>query len=420
MIILTKENTMAKATKAKGTGKISLAPRVKKPKTARKPMILDEKYTGAEPVWEGWEKWSIERFRKEQHRGFYYYNYHNAPRDLIPNVIKWMETNGYAKDEIRNFKETPDWATTSTMGSLATMLLRGMPTKHPNSEDRDNAEWLREKIGELIAKGKELAESKKKEEKRTSGTVQPSIQDRIRSSAHVIAEDIDAWLEGFIKDPNAFDPKGFNVVNHFKSREANQAHARVIRESYAERKAEYELLVNPGKTKDEQLIEGYKTYTKGQQRNMLAALTEIVAACDMLLQTAKVARKVRAKKAPSKEKLVAKIKYKATDDRYKLVSIKPEDALQSLELWVFNSKTRKLGCYVATDLASLSVKGTTIINFDESKSVAKTVRKPEEFLRDVKSLPKTKMRKLYESINSVETKLNGRINADMLLLKAYN
>jgi len=306
------------------------------------------------------------------------------------------------------------------MGSLATMLLRGMPTLHPQSEDRDNADWLREKVNELVIKGKNLMESKRTEEKRISGTVQPSIQDRIRTSAYAIAEDIDTWLEGFTKDPEKFDPKGFNVVAHFKSKEANQAHARVIREEYAELKTEYDLLVNPGKTKDEQLIEGYKTYTKGQQRNMLAALTEVVAACDMLLQTAKVARKVRAKKAPSKEKLVAKIKYKATDDRYKLVSIKPEDALQSLELWVFNSKTRKLGCYVATDLAALSIKGTTIINFDESKSVAKTVRKPEEFLRDVKSLPKTKMRKLYESINSVETKLNGRINLDMLLLKAYN
>ena len=410
----------ATKSKAKGTGKISLAPRVKKPTTARKPMILDEKYTGAEPVWDSWEKWSIERFRKEQHRGFYYYNYHNAPRDLIPNVVKWMETNGYAKEDIRSFKECPDWMTTSTMGSLATMLLRGMPTKHTQSEERDNADWLREKIGELVAKGKTLIESKKNDEKRTSGTVQPSIQDRIRASAYLIAEDIDTWLEGFTTDPEKFDPKGFNVVAHFKGKEANQAHARVIREFYVELKAEYDQLVNPGKTKDEQLIEGYKTYTKGQQRNMLAALTEVVAACDMLLQTAKVARKVRAKKAPSKEKLVSKIKYKATDDRFKLVSIKPEDVLQSLELWVFNSKTRKLGCYVATDLASLSIKGTTIVNFDESKSVAKTVRKPEEFLRDVKSLPKTKMRKLYESINSVETKLNGRINTDMLLLKAYN
>jgi hypothetical protein len=118
--------------------------------------------------------------------------------------------------------------------------------------------------------------------------------------------------------------------------------------------------------------------------------------------------------------LVAKVKYKATDDRYKLVSIKPEDAVQSLELWVFNAKTRKLGCYVASDTAALSIKGTSIINFNEAKSVAKTVRKPEEFLKDVKGLPKTKLRRLYESINGVETKMNGRINADILLLKAYN
>jgi hypothetical protein len=153
---------------------------------------------------------------------------------------------------------------------------------------------------------------------------------------------------------------------------------------------------------------------------MQAALTEIIAACDMFLQKAKVERKPRAKKAPSTEKLVSKLKFKASDDRYKLVSIKPEECLRALELWVFNTKTRKLGCYVASDLAALSIKGTTIINFNESKSIAKTVRKPEEFFRDVKSLPKTKMRKMYESINSVETKMNGRINADMILLRSYN
>ena len=153
---------------------------------------------------------------------------------------------------------------------------------------------------------------------------------------------------------------------------------------------------------------------------MQAALTEIIAACDMILQKAKVSRKVRAKKAPSKEKLVAKLKFKESDDRYKLVSIKPEEALQSMELWVFNTKTRKLGVYVASDTAALSIKGTTIINYNENKSVARTVRKPEEFFRDVKSLPKTKMRKLYESINGVEVKMNGRINADIVLLKTFS
>jgi hypothetical protein len=229
-------------------------------------------------------------------------------------------------------------------------------------------------------------------------------------------------LEAFITDPENFNPKSFNVISYFKTNGINQAHARIIRDKYAYNKEDYDELLAPPKVKDDaytQLVEAYSCYTKAQQKNMQSALNEILSACDMFLQQAKVNRKVRAKKAPSKEKLVAKLKYKLSDDRYKLVSMKPEDCLQALEIWVFNTKTRKLGCYVASDTAALSVKGTTIINFNEAKSKAKTVRKPEELFKDSSSLPKTKMRKLYDSINSVETLLNGRINTDMILLKAY-
>lgn len=411
---------MAKAArKAKGTGKISLAPRAKKAKVARRPTLLDEKYTGSEPVWEGSERWSIERFRKEQHRGFYFYNYHNAAKDLIPNVIKWMESEKYTKDEIRAYKENPDWTTTSTIGALATMLLNGMPELHPASEDRSSKIFLKEKIDDLVKSGKELLKEKKQDEKKSANVYQPTIQERVRDAAFSISDEIETWLDGFITDPAKFDPKGFNVINHFKSREINQAHARVIRDYYAPYVEELTIATTATK-KDEQVLEGYRCYTKQQLKNKLAAVEEVIAACNMFLQQAKVNRKPKAKKPVAKEKLVSKLKYKASDDRYKLVSIKPEDAVNCLELWVFNAKTRKLGCYVATDLAALSIKGTSIINFNEARSIAKTVRKPEEMFKDIKNLPKTKMRKLYEGINSVETKMNGRINADILLLKAYN
>lgn len=410
---------MAKAArKAKGTGKISLAPRAKKAKVVRRPTLLDEKYTGSEPVWEGSERWSIERFRKEQHRGFYYYNYHVTAKDLIPNVIKWMEQQKYSKDEIRAYKENPDWATSSTMGALATMLLNGMPSKHSASEDRDSTEFLKEKISDLIQIGKGQLKEKKQNEKKTANVPQLSIQDRVRESAFNNIDDIENWLDGFITEPKTFDPKSFNVINHFKSKEINQAHARVIRDYYTPYLEEIQTVVN--NKKDEQITEGYKSYTKPQLKNKQTALEEVIAACNMFLEQAKVNRKPRAKKAPSKEKLVAKMKYKLNDDRYKLVSIKPEDCLQALELWVFNTKTRKLGCYVANDTAALSVKGTSIINFNEGKSVAKTIRKPEEFFKDIKNLPKTKMRKSYEGINSIETRMNGRLNEDIILLKSYN
>jgi hypothetical protein len=412
---------MAKAVK-KDTGKISLAPRAKKVKKARNPLFLDEKYTGPEPEWTGWEKWSFDKFRKEKHRGHYYYNYFNNSKDMIPAVIEWMGNNGYSKEDIRAYKEMPDWKTGTTMGSLATMLNRGMPTKHPESEDRDSTEWLNEQLLPLVAAGKELLIARKADEKKNANLHVPTIQERIKEATYIHMEPIDEWLEAFITDPENFNPKSFNVISYFKTNGINQAHARIIRDKYAYNKEDYDELLAPPKVKDDaytQLVEAYSCYTKAQQKNMQSALNEILSACDMFLQQAKVNRKVRAKKASSKEKLVAKLKYKLSDDRYKLVSMKPEDCLQALEIWVFNTKTRKLGCYVASDTAALSVKGTTIINFNEAKSKAKTVRKPEELFKDSSSLPKTKMRKLYDSINSVETLLNGRINTDMILLKAY-
>ena len=411
---------MARAANKSSGGKINLAPRVKKKKSTRNPLFMDEKYTGPEPEWDGWESWSHEKFRKTRHWGYFYYNYFSNAKEMIPQVVKWMTVQEYTKDDIRAFKAAPDHRVSVTMGSAASMLLRGMPELHPQDTDRSTAIWLKEKIGPIITEGQEILKTQKAEEK--VGGYVPTIQERIREASFNHMEGIVDWIETWLVDPAKFDPKGLNVINHFKSREINQAHARTIRDFYEPIYNEFTMLVTPPKVKDEeyaQLVEGYRSYTKPQLKSMLEALESIMSATNMFLQQAKVNRKPRAKKSPSKEKLVSRLKFKTHDDRYKLVSIKPEEAAAALELWVFNTKTRKLGVYVASDTAALSVKGTTIINFNENKSVAKTLRKPEEQLKDANKLPKTKMRNLFNDVNSIETKMNGRINADVILLKAY-
>ena len=87
------------------------------------------------------------------------------------------------------------------------------------------------------------------------------------------------------------------------------------------------------------------------------------------------------------------------------------------ELWIYNTKYRKLGRYVAEAYKTLGVKGTTIINFDESKSVCKTLRKPEEQLRDFAKAGKVALRKFLDDIKATESRLNGRVNAEIVLLK---
>ena len=50
---------------------------------------------------------------------------------------------------------------------------------------------------------------------------------------------------------------------------------------------------------------------------------------------------------------------------------------------MYNSKTRKLGCYQAQDIGGLSIKGSTVLNYIESKSVQKKLRKPEQIVPEV-------------------------------------
>jgi hypothetical protein len=66
----------------------------------------------------------------------------------------------------------------------------------------------------------------------------------------------------------------------------------------------------------------------------------------------------------------------------------------------------------------MTVKGNTLIGYDETKSVQKTLRKPEETLKEFKSAGKIKLRKFLEEINTTETVLSGRFNTDIVILKA--
>ena len=102
----------------------------------------------------------------------------------------------------------------------------------------------------------------------------------------------------------------------------------------------------------------------------------------------------------------------------RLISINPADIIGAQELWVYNTKTRKLGKYVADSLKGpLNVKGTGIIGYDEHKSVTKTLRKPADTLKEFSKATKIQLRKFLEDIKATEAKLNGRINAETVLLR---
>ena len=394
---------MAKvATKTRITKKQVIAHRTKAPKD----------YS---PVWENTEQMTAEQFQRHWHNAMSYYRLEFSGKDLKPAVIKWMTSVGCTKEDIASFKKTKDNRCNVTMGAIASCLLRGMPTVRADfNQGRDTAAWLRGEIVNTIEAGKnDIDEDVVAETKPL--VVQPSIQERVRETAYKMTEELEDALEGFQTDPENFDPKAFKVLNLLKGKEVKAAHARLIKTLYSRDLAELEELASGNA--DEQLKEGYSHRTKKHIRTLIAFYQEIMSACDMLAQEAKVNRKPRKTKVVPKDKLVAKLKYMKSNEPLKLVSINPADIIGTKELWIFNTKTRKLGKYVAAEFNDLGVKGTTITGFDEFKSVQKTVRKPEEKLKEFKAAGKVQLRKFLEDINATDTKMNGRINEDTILLK---
>ena len=252
------------------------------------------------------------------------------------------------------------------------------------------------------------------------------------------SEEIDVWLDEFATNKEGFNPKGFDFKKHFQKTNVTQAHARKIIGFYQGELEEFrDLLKIPTASqlskmdeKDadmwEQLKEGYSHLSKKDIQKFISALESLVEACNYVIDTSKATRKPRSKKPRSADKIVEKLKFAKTNDKYKLASILPTEIVGANELWVFNAKTRKIGKYVASNIdpkgfaregTGLSVKGTTIIGYDEKNSIQKTLRKPEDQLKEFKGSGKVALRKFLDGIKTTDTKLNGRVNLDTILLK---
>lgn len=368
------------------------------------------------PKWEGHETWDTNQFLRQFHSAMAWYRLESSAKELKPKVIDWMGRQGCTKEDISAFKKTKDNRCGMTMGAVAACLIKGMPSVRDEFNDgRDTAVWLRARINEVIEQGRDDVDDSDSGIEVKKDVYVPSIQERLREVSLGMTEEIEAAIEAFQTDPETFDPKAFKMLNLLKAKQAKAAHARIIRDFYARDLTEL-LELASGKA-DEQLKEGYSHRSKKQIKSFIAFLQEIESACNMLMQEAKVNKKPRAKKVVSKDKIIAKLKYKKSDEPLKLVSINPADIIGAQELWIFNSKTRKLGKYVAAEFQELGIKGTTITGFNEIKSVQKTLRKPAEQIKAFKDAGKVVLRKFLEEINAVDTKMNGRINEDIMLLK---
>lgn len=247
-----------------------------------------------------------------------------------------------------------------------------------------------------------------------------SIQDRMWDQAAELIGSFEERLDLLVSGSEEFDLRKFDPYREIARHEPaiKPAHAKLVRKFFEATHAEAKLLVD---WKDDEVKEAFPQFTaRAQERKRyLKFFDEIITACDTVINTGKATRKTRSKKAPDKQKIVSKVKFKEAEASLGLASINPTDILDKSILWVYNTKNRKLIKYVADELVgSLSIKGTTLVGFSESKSTQRTMRKPE-LLKGSNKLTRSKFDKFNKELTTTQTKVNGRLNEHCILISVF-
>lgn len=328
-----------------------------------------------------------------------WYNYHSDSKESKKFTLSYLKEIGTPKKDIELIEKNPE-SDFENLGFVCRMKLRGAPLVEKNEE------WITSFISKLKSSVKPV------EKVETISIKVVSIQDRVAEKTKEYIAELEGALDDCFLTRNFKD--SFDPYELMRSLDVKGAHTKHIVNFFTNRTAEVEKAI---KGADAQLVEGYSFLLKAELKAYSNLLKAIIADCGKIAHTAKLTRAPRKKKAKSIDKVLGKIQFKKEDSTFKIASINPTEIIGSSQLWVFNTKTRKLGCYNAADSDGFGVKGTTLTNVNVETSIHKTIRKPEITLPATMKAGKVALRKILTDINAVEQSLTGRLNSDIILLR---
>lgn len=363
------------------------------------PKDPDAKYLGTEPKFaEGCDKkWSLIRAMN-------WYNHFYDNKDAREFIAQYLDAND--KTELANsVRKVHEGQIVDTYGWVARCIMRGYPA------DDETVARLFNEVERLV----KTTEVIQKEEKPVSNrpNVQEIMRERTLEAGGELEGRWDEYVLGGAKKENSINP-----IQVLSERNILPQHVGMLITAWNNKLDEY-TEVQEGK--DEQLMEAYSKYGKVQIRNMISTIESVISELNSYINIKKTDRKPRKKKPVPVEKIVKNLKYLKTFklEKLELVSVSPTKVHGASEVWVYDTKKRKLHHYVADEYAkTLAVKGNTVIGFCTKQSEIKTLRKPEVQIKEVMG-SKPAARKFFNSIKAVATTPNGRFNKEMIILRAF-
>lgn len=242
-------------------------------------------------------------------------------------------------------------------------------------------------------------------------TKAPTIQDRIKDRASKCIGDLEGAIDSFILSNFKTMP---DVLEIMRKHEIKGVHGPIIVNFFKKWRDEYRIALTE---KDAVINEAYSNYTLVQMKRMEAAYDSIMSDALKVMGEAQAAKAPRAKKPKTPEKQVKNLRYCESNDDLNVKSVPPVRLIGAEQAFVYNIKTRMLTHYVADTAEGLGVKGSTFLNYSETKTRTKKIRKPDEVIPQIVSGGKVYLKNVIEKLTTKEAKTSGRSSVDTVLLR---
>jgi gas vesicle protein len=379
--------------------------KIKPRKTRKQQKTLDQIHYGPEPDVDYFEDHSINDF-------FNWYNYMWDKRTSMETLTKYANKFGY-----KNAKKFKKMIIPPQLAYLITGLEKGLtfPTPKKAEEGETGNEYYQKYLHAELRKhnkkahklynmylGQELNPETTVKKKRK--TVQENINNKVQLLLAEVDYAIDVW-----------DVEPFDMYKYLSENNASATVAKKIPEEYQELIDE---VTEAAYGKSKQLKEGYNHMTKSEKTAFINFVKRIQTDSERYAENHKPVRKAKKAKVFSAQQKVSKLNFLKEDVDNKITSIEPSKIVGAEILFLFNARTNQLSYYQAIDRGGLDVTGTTIKRFDtDASAVKKLGAKTTHFLDRVLGGGKIVLNKIMNEINSKASKVTGRVNNNMIILK---
>lgn len=317
-------------------------------------------------------------------------NYHWDMKDYRKSVLEYIKKNKPLFNTIS--KKNNDNFIFREIGNYCRMITLGCPLS-----DKLNF-LIKTKLEELYGSKpvQVVVEGKKV-------NIQQRIEDKTQELIGLIEEQVDHFLLNLtVGNLYKFDAQSWLVGIGVKAIHTEEIIKRII-----PRERELKASLNS----DKDLLEGYSFLGRAKIRRYLEFITDLLNACNTIAENK---RKPRKKKKISLEKLVSKLKYLVEDPITKIKSIDPRKIISANILITYNTKTERASIF--SSKSGLSIKNSSIINFDEQDSSSKHLG-DKKYIFDL-TRQNRDVSLFYKSIKVKEKPVRDRMNSETLILQA--